>query len=196
MLVGSRCTTGWCLWRYKVTQRDLSVDPSARSAVVCRRSCCQSLEKRPLSPDTRRFRNQFKDNVLLRVLLLKTASGCQMFAFIRRALRWNSLPELLSDEKEENPLGTPYSCCCCFFAKQTPAAAEPPVTVKSEEATKSSRMKVKFSHLALVFFLLLSMVMTGCFFWQYRLPKLQPGELPSSPTRSFGNLNASNVAWG
>lgn len=54
--------------------------------------------------------------------------------------------------------------------------ADPAVTVKSEEAAKSSRMKVKLAHLALVFFLLLSMVMTGCFFWQYRLPKLQPGE--------------------
>lgn len=50
------------------------------------------------------------------------------------------------------------------------------MTVKSEEVAKSSRMKVKLAHLALVFFLLLSMVMTGCFFWQYRLPKLQPDE--------------------
>lgn len=61
-------------------------------------------------------------------------------------------------------------------AQQTPAVADPAVTVKSEEVAKSSRMKVKLAHLALVFFLLLSMVMTGCFFWQYRLPKLQPDE--------------------
>lgn len=61
-------------------------------------------------------------------------------------------------------------------AQQTPAVADPAVTVKSEEVSKSSRMKVKLAHLALVFFLLLSMVMTGCFFWQYRLPKLQPDE--------------------
>ncbi|XP_075881149.1 putative beta-lactamase-like 1 [Nelusetta ayraudi] len=61
-------------------------------------------------------------------------------------------------------------------AQQTPPVADPAVTVKSEEVAKSSRMKVKLAHLALVFFLLLSMVMTGCFFWQYRLPKLQPDE--------------------
>ncbi|KAL2104180.1 hypothetical protein ACEWY4_001048 [Coilia grayii] len=33
-------------------------------------------------------------------------------------------------------------------------------------------MKVKWTRLGLVFFLLLSIVMTGCFIWQYSLPKL------------------------
>ncbi|XP_029287922.1 putative beta-lactamase-like 1 isoform X1 [Cottoperca gobio] len=35
-------------------------------------------------------------------------------------------------------------------------------------------MKVKWTQLGLVFFLVLSLVMTGCFFWQYQLPKLLP----------------------
>jgi len=55
--------------------------------------------------------------------------------------------------------------------KPTPAAP-----VKLEGATKSSKMKVKWTQLGLVFFLVLSLVMTGCFFWQYQLPKLLPGE--------------------
>ncbi|XP_030274377.1 putative beta-lactamase-like 1 isoform X3 [Sparus aurata] len=37
-------------------------------------------------------------------------------------------------------------------------------------------MKVKWTQLGLVFFLVLSLVMTGCFFWQYQLPKLLPDE--------------------
>ncbi|XP_075318370.1 putative beta-lactamase-like 1 [Odontesthes bonariensis] len=37
-------------------------------------------------------------------------------------------------------------------------------------------MKVKWSQLGLVFFLILSLVMTGCFFWQYQLPKVLPDE--------------------
>ncbi|CAN9511959.1 unnamed protein product [Ophioblennius macclurei] len=37
-------------------------------------------------------------------------------------------------------------------------------------------MKVKCSQLGLVFFLILSVVMTGCFFWQYQLPKVPPDE--------------------
>ncbi|KAK2915430.1 putative beta-lactamase-like 1 isoform X1 [Channa argus] len=37
-------------------------------------------------------------------------------------------------------------------------------------------MKVKWSRLGLVFFLVLSLVMTGCFFWQYQLPKILPDE--------------------
>jgi len=35
---------------------------------------------------------------------------------------------------------------------------------------------VKVTQVGLVFFLLLSLVMTGCFLWQYQLPKLLPGE--------------------
>ncbi|XP_051516481.1 putative beta-lactamase-like 1 [Myxocyprinus asiaticus] len=34
-------------------------------------------------------------------------------------------------------------------------------------------MKVKWTKLGMVFFLLLSLVMTGCFIWQYRLPKVK-----------------------
>ncbi|XP_077583449.1 putative beta-lactamase-like 1 isoform X2 [Stigmatopora nigra] len=37
-------------------------------------------------------------------------------------------------------------------------------------------MKVKWTQVGLVFFLLLSVVMTGCFFWQFQLPKIQPDE--------------------
>ncbi|XP_077459346.1 putative beta-lactamase-like 1 isoform X2 [Stigmatopora argus] len=37
-------------------------------------------------------------------------------------------------------------------------------------------MKVKWTQVGLVFFLLLSVVMTGCFFWQFQLPKVQPDE--------------------
>ncbi|KAM9759577.1 putative beta-lactamase-like 1 isoform 2-T4 [Menidia menidia] len=39
-------------------------------------------------------------------------------------------------------------------------------------------MKVKWSQMGLVFFLILSLVMTGCFLWQYQLPKLlQDGDM-------------------
>ncbi|XP_030585081.1 putative beta-lactamase-like 1 isoform X2 [Archocentrus centrarchus] len=37
-------------------------------------------------------------------------------------------------------------------------------------------MKVKWTQLGLVFFLILSLVMTGCFFWQYQMPKVLPDE--------------------
>ncbi|XP_051957955.1 putative beta-lactamase-like 1 isoform X1 [Xyrauchen texanus] len=42
--------------------------------------------------------------------------------------------------------------------------------------TKTSKMKVKWTKLGLVFFLLLSLVMTACFIWQYQLPKLELDE--------------------
>ncbi|XP_073325425.1 putative beta-lactamase-like 1 isoform X2 [Pagrus major] len=58
----------------------------------------------------------------------------------------------------------------------SPAVAAPAATVKFEGLTKNSRMKVKWTQLGLVFFLVLSLVMTGCFFWQYQLPKLLPDE--------------------
>ncbi|KAM8927203.1 putative beta-lactamase-like 1 isoform 2-T2 [Pelodytes ibericus] len=35
-------------------------------------------------------------------------------------------------------------------------------------------MEVKWSHLGLLFFLLVSVAMTGCFIWQYKLPKQEP----------------------
>ncbi|XP_066529474.1 putative beta-lactamase-like 1 [Hoplias malabaricus] len=37
-------------------------------------------------------------------------------------------------------------------------------------------MKVKWTKLGMVFFLLLSLIMTGCFIWQYKLPKAKPGD--------------------
>ncbi|XP_069039981.1 putative beta-lactamase-like 1 isoform X2 [Lepisosteus oculatus] len=40
--------------------------------------------------------------------------------------------------------------------------------------TKGIRMEVKWTQLGMVFFLLLSIVMTGCFLWQYQLPKVEP----------------------
>ncbi|KAM9410506.1 putative beta-lactamase-like 1 [Pholidichthys leucotaenia] len=61
-------------------------------------------------------------------------------------------------------------------APAPPAAATAAVAVKFEGQTKTSRMKVKWSQLALVFFLILSLVMTGCFLWQYQLPKVLPEE--------------------
>ncbi|KAL0978492.1 hypothetical protein UPYG_G00171200 [Umbra pygmaea] len=45
-----------------------------------------------------------------------------------------------------------------------------------EELIKARKMKLKWTHLGMVFFLLLSVVMTGCFLWQYQLPKLLPDE--------------------
>ncbi|XP_037535102.1 putative beta-lactamase-like 1 isoform X1 [Nematolebias whitei] len=45
-------------------------------------------------------------------------------------------------------------------------------------------MKVKWTHLGLVFFLTLSLVMTGCFFWQYQLPKVLPDEELGHNTKS------------
>ncbi len=41
---------------------------------------------------------------------------------------------------------------------------------------QTAKMKVKWTKLGMVFFLLLSFVMTGCFIWQYRLPKAKPGK--------------------
>lgn len=42
---------------------------------------------------------------------------------------------------------------------------------------QTAKMKVKWTKLGMVFFLLLSFVMTGCFIWQYRLPKAKPGKM-------------------
>ncbi|XP_022617181.1 putative beta-lactamase-like 1 [Seriola dumerili] len=61
-------------------------------------------------------------------------------------------------------------------AQPTPAVAAPAATVKFEGLTKAGKMKVKWTQLGLVFFLVLSLVMTGCFFWQYQLPKVLPDE--------------------
>ncbi|KAB5537044.1 hypothetical protein PHYPO_G00114310 [Pangasianodon hypophthalmus] len=52
---------------------------------------------------------------------------------------------------------------------RTPAAA-------IERLTTTSRMEVKWTHLGLIFFVMLSIIMTGCFLWQYHLPKLMPEE--------------------
>lgn len=41
---------------------------------------------------------------------------------------------------------------------------------------QTAKMKVKWTKLGMVFFLLLSFVMTGCFIWQCRLPKAKPGK--------------------
>ncbi|XP_068598980.1 putative beta-lactamase-like 1 [Brachionichthys hirsutus] len=61
-------------------------------------------------------------------------------------------------------------------AQPTSAAAVPAATIKFKGLNKSSRMKVKWTQLGLLFFLILSLVMTGCFFWQYQLPKLKSDE--------------------
>lgn len=67
-------------------------------------------------------------------------------------------------------------CSCLSVFKPTLAVAAPAATVKFEGLTKTNRMKVKWTQLGLVFFLVLSLVMTGCFFWQYQLPKVLPGK--------------------
>lgn len=67
-------------------------------------------------------------------------------------------------------------CALLSVFKPTPAVAAPAATVKFEGLTKTNKMKVKWTQLGLVFFLILSLVMTGCFFWQYQLPKVLPGE--------------------
>ncbi|XP_039610871.1 putative beta-lactamase-like 1 [Polypterus senegalus] len=41
-------------------------------------------------------------------------------------------------------------------------------------------MEVKWTQLGMVFFLCLSIVMTGCFLWQYRLPKIESGTTSES----------------
>ncbi|KAL4622515.1 putative beta-lactamase-like 1 [Arapaima gigas] len=50
--------------------------------------------------------------------------------------------------------------------------------------TSTAAMKVKWTQLGLVFFLLLSIVMTSCFLWQYQLPKSEPDEGVGSDTKS------------
>ncbi|MEE6482495.1 hypothetical protein FKM82_013256 [Ascaphus truei] len=42
---------------------------------------------------------------------------------------------------------------------------------------RASRMEVKWSHLGLLFFFLVSIAMTSCFLWQYKLPKQEPSPL-------------------
>lgn len=70
-------------------------------------------------------------------------------------------------------------CLCVFLSRfqPTPAAAAPAATIKLEGFAKAKTMKVKWTQVGLVFFLLLSLVMTGCFLWQYNLPKLLPGKI-------------------
>ncbi|XP_029531860.1 putative beta-lactamase-like 1 isoform X1 [Oncorhynchus nerka] len=53
---------------------------------------------------------------------------------------------------------------------------QPAPAAAIEGLTKTKKMKVKWTQLGMVFFLLLSLVMTGCFLWQYQLPKLLPDE--------------------
>lgn len=63
-----------------------------------------------------------------------------------------------------------------FLMKPTPAANTSAGNLKFKGLSKTSRMKLKWTHVGLVFFIMVSLVMTGCFFWQYQLPKLLPGE--------------------
>ncbi|KAK7912526.1 hypothetical protein WMY93_012737 [Mugilogobius chulae] len=66
-----------------------------------------------------------------------------------------------------------------------PAVAAPAaVAVKFEGLRKKKKMKVKWSQVLLVFFLVVSVVMTGCFFWQYQLPKLLPDESMGRNTKA------------
>ncbi|XP_053172269.1 putative beta-lactamase-like 1 isoform X1 [Scomber japonicus] len=61
-------------------------------------------------------------------------------------------------------------------AQPTPAVAAPAASVKFEGLAKAKKMKVKWTQVGLVFFLVLSLVMTGCFIWQYQLPKVLPDD--------------------
>ncbi|KAJ8370971.1 hypothetical protein SKAU_G00109990 [Synaphobranchus kaupii] len=58
----------------------------------------------------------------------------------------------------------------------TDSVEQQPVLAAVAGLTKPGQMKVKWTQLGLVFFLLLSLVMTGCFLWQYQMPKLKPDE--------------------
>nr|XP_020471298.1 putative beta-lactamase-like 1 [Monopterus albus] len=60
----------------------------------------------------------------------------------------------------------------------------PAATVKLEGLKRASRMKVKWTQLSVAFFLTLSLVMTGCFFWQYQLPKALPDEIMGPNAKS------------
>lgn len=64
----------------------------------------------------------------------------------------------------------------CVSIKPTPAVDAPAGNVQFKGLSRTSRMKLKWTHVGLVFFILVSLVMTGCFFWQYQLPKLLPGK--------------------
>lgn len=48
-----------------------------------------------------------------------------------------------------------------------------------------SKMKVKWTTLGMVVFFLLSMVMTCCFIWQYRMPKLETGKVYGASTELY-----------
>lgn len=68
-------------------------------------------------------------------------------------------------------------CACLFIFKPTPTVDAPAASVKFEGLTKTKKMKVKWTQVGLVFFLVFSLVMTGCFLWQYQLPKVLPGKI-------------------
>ncbi|XP_067286913.1 putative beta-lactamase-like 1 [Pseudorasbora parva] len=53
---------------------------------------------------------------------------------------------------------------------------QPTPALAIDGLTKTSKMKVKWTQLGLIFFLLLSIIMTACFIWQYQLPKLLTDE--------------------
>ncbi|XP_061545021.1 putative beta-lactamase-like 1 isoform X1 [Phycodurus eques] len=71
---------------------------------------------------------------------------------------------------------TPPAAAAAAVVPPAPAPPPPAATVHFQGVTKTKKMKVKWTQVGLVFFLVLSMVMTGCFFWQYQLPKMQPDE--------------------
>ena len=72
-----------------------------------------------------------------------------MRSFINAAMVFNAVPRQLHD----------YMCVCVGFWS----------------AYRKDTMKVKWTKLGMVVFFLLSVVMTTCFIWQYRMPKLEMG---------------------
>lgn len=44
------------------------------------------------------------------------------------------------------------------------------------ETSHICNMKLKWTNLGIIFFFILSLIMIGCFIWQYRLPKAKPGK--------------------
>jgi len=57
---------------------------------------------------------------------------------------------------------------------------------------QTAKMKVKWTKLGMVFFLLLSFVMTGCFLWQYRIPKATPGKNGPNLKRLYYTVERSS----
>ncbi|XP_061582924.1 putative beta-lactamase-like 1 isoform X2 [Cololabis saira] len=80
------------------------------------------------------------------------------------------------EEEIQSKAETPNTNNCPAPAEAALPSPAATAAVTFEGLSKTNNMKVKWTRLGLLFFLVLSLVMTGCFLWQYQLPKVLPDE--------------------